>query len=330
MALWFLAISHWAAPTLADEPVAQSSASQRDERVPANHVLVIGIDGTRRDALKAAKTPNLDALIREGKIWRNTQILSDRPTENDTVSGPGWSSFLTGVWADKHGIQDNSFKGKQVDQFPHFFARIRQHFPNAKMGSFVDWKPIDDHLVRDADIRVCHEANNVDQYTANDKKLAKECSAFLSGSAPHVAMVYFGAADEAGHKDGFHPSVPRYVDAISQIDTHVGQLVKTIKSRPNYDAENWLVIVSTDHGGQGTGHGGGHSIPEIRQTWMIVSGPAVVTSPTQKPSDETEAPTFVVDVAVTALVHLGVSLNPMWDLDGKPVGIPVLTASEPN
>jgi arylsulfatase A-like enzyme len=127
-------------------------------------------------------------------------------------------------------------------------------------------------------------------------------------------MVYFGSVDETGHKVGFHPSVKPYVAAIEVIDGHVGQLLKAIEGRPGYKQENWLILVSTDHGGRGTGHGDGHKVPEICTVFLIVSGTAAEKGKIQKQ-------TYLVDLPVTALVHLGVKIDPAWKLDGQPVGL---------
>src|SRR4051812_20813467 len=70
----------------------------------AKKVLIIGIDGCRPDALRAAKAPNLEALIRDGAYSGKAQ------TGDATISGPGWSSMLTGVWRAKHGVRDNRFE----------------------------------------------------------------------------------------------------------------------------------------------------------------------------------------------------------------------------
>ena len=86
-----------------------------------------------------------------------------------------------------------------------------------------------------------------------------------------------------------------------------------MRSRTTYDTEDWLIISSTDHGRTSDGEHGGDSNEE-RTIYLLVSGPS-----TQRgtPSE----PAFVVDVSVTALTHLGIRIDPSWQLDGKPVGI---------
>ncbi|WP_417849909.1 alkaline phosphatase family protein [Thalassoglobus sp.] len=284
------------------------------EEAPRNRVLVIGIDGIRRDALLQAETPNLKSLIKQGAFSENTEILGERYSKNNTISGPGWSSFLTGVWADKHGVHDNSFEGRNYDEFPHFFSRVKEQFPKARTGSFVDWEPIDKFIVRDADVRKVYPSQGADEYAQKDVEIAKDAVAFLEEDQPHVVMVYFGAVDETGHRYGFHPSVKQYMSAIETVDGHVGAVLKAMKSRTDYDQENWLVIVSTDHGGVGTGHGDGHDKPEIRNTFLIVSGANSMTG-------QIEEQTYLVDLPVTALTHLGVKIDPKWKLDGKAVGL---------
>src|SRR5262249_2131553 len=104
--------------------IATVSSAADDTAAKTKKVLFIGIDGCRFDAVKAVDAPNLDRLMAEGCYDADCQILGDRYTGNDTVSGPGWSSILTGVWADKHGVDNNDFKVKHYDQYPHFFARL--------------------------------------------------------------------------------------------------------------------------------------------------------------------------------------------------------------
>lgn len=307
--------SCWSRPVLSI-CVCLTSAVLAAEEPPARKVLLIGIDGCRPDAIEQAEAPNLDRLAEHGARSLNTSILGPRPTKNDTISGPGWSSIYTGVWADKHGVQDNSFAGKNYERYPHFFTLLRQAKPDAVTASFCDWKPIHDHILSDANVAegVTEEVKGADAWQAADERLARLASKYLREANPDAVSVYFGHIDETGHAKGFHPTVPEYVSAIERVDSFVGELLAAIESRPTAKNEEWLVIVTTDHGGQGTGHGDGHDIEEIRRVFLIVSGPGV-----KDPGSERQ--TYLVDAVPTALVWLGVKLDPKWELDGTPFGI---------
>ena len=300
----------WNVMLLHDQAVCRGS----EPTIPKGRVLVIGIDGVRPDALQIADTPAIDELITAGAFTNNTKILGDRYRDNETISGPGWSSFLTGVWADKHGVNDNTFRGENYEEYPHFFALLKQAFPKAVTGSFVDWEPIDTFILRDADVREVCPASSKDSLSQKDEKLAYKAAEFLAQQNPHAVFVYFGQVDEIGHQDGFHPSVPSYLQALQAVDAHVAILVKAIQSRPEYVAENWLVVISTDHGGRGRKHRGGHDVPEIFTTFLVVSGSSSIQG-------EIEEPSYIVDIPVTALTHLGVAVDVAWQLDGKAVGI---------
>jgi endonuclease/exonuclease/phosphatase family metal-dependent hydrolase len=69
------------------------------------------------------------------------------------------------------------------------------------------------------------------------------------------------------------------------------------------------------------GHGG--DSPEEATVFYLASGPsAMVGRPEEGPE--------VVDVAVTALTHLGIALDPVWDLDGEVVGIDPVPPQTPD
>ncbi len=103
-------------------------------------VLYIGIDGCRHDALVAAQTPHIDGLVERGTRFVGTEILSPNRTDDaNTVSGPGWSNLLTGVWPDKHGVGSNRFLFPKYKDYPHFFQRAKTAKPELKTASYSDW-----------------------------------------------------------------------------------------------------------------------------------------------------------------------------------------------
>jgi predicted AlkP superfamily pyrophosphatase or phosphodiesterase len=283
---------------------------------PAKKLLFIGIDGTRFDAVEQAETPNLDQLRQEGIYSPTCLILGERYNKNDTVSGPGWSSILTGVWADKHGVQNNTFAGTNYGEFPHFFARLKEARPAARTASLVTWKPIEEKIVSAADVSRNYEQKehtiaDCDRY---DNEATDEAVKQVAESNPDALFLYIGQVDVTGHTHGFHPTVPEYIAAIERADKLVGRTVAAVKGRKTFDQEDWLVIVTTDHGGKGKGHGGGHNDPDVLHSFLIVSGPAARRG-------RFEEQVYLVDAPVTALVHLGVPLKPEWKLDGRAVGL---------
>lgn len=289
-----------------------SLTAMGDERRPK--VLVIGIDGCRPDALQVARTPNLDKLTAAGAYFDGTDIRGPEATDPaDTVSGPGWSNLLTGVWPAKHGVIDNKFTDPQYDRYPHMFVRLKAARPAAVTASFSTWKPIADKIVREADVNRNFSDEPTD-YPLWDAQAAEACAAHLLEADPDLTVLYQGQVDETGHAHGFHPTVTQYIAAIETVDRNLAAVLDAIAGRPSSPSEDWLVIVCTDHGGLGTGHGGGRNEPDIRRTFLIVSGP----SAERGRSDES---TWQVDVVATALTHLGVELHAEWGLDGRAVGL---------
>jgi len=280
---------------------------------PVKKVLVIGIDGCRFDAVKQAEAPHLDALMSAGAVAQPTRIFPAHYREADTISGPGWSNILCGVWADKHRVMDNEFTAPNYEEFPHFFTRLKEANPDAVTASFSDWGPIAQKIVSSAD--VVFDASQTDHdYVTGDVEIAAAASKYLREADPTATVVYLGQVDEAGHQEGFHPSVAPYVKAIEQVDGHIGELLEAVESRPTRQDEDWLILVTTDHGGSGTGHGGGHDNPEVACSWLVVSGDAA--QPGKIAGEHGQ-----VDLVPTALQHLGVEIDPAWKLDGAAVGL---------
>ena len=93
----------------------------------------------------------------------------------------------------------------------------------------------------------------------------------------------------------------------------VGRLVAAIQARPTYADEDWLILISTDHGRTDEGGHGGDS-DEERIIFFLAHGRSVVREPIETAAN-------IVDIAVTALTHLGVEIDAAWNLDGRSVAL---------
>src|ERR1044071_3819010 len=220
-----------------------------------NKVLIIGIDGTMPSALAVARTPNLDALKSNGCY--STRVVSHPVTH----SAASWSSMFTGVWGDKHGVNDpgNSVAGNQFTNYPSFYKHIEAANSNLNTLAFARWAPMLT-AVPDADVKLSFDT---------DAAVTDETCRRLTNSNPDVFGMLLLDVDSAGHSYGWGPTVTNYVRAIETADGRVGQIIGALTNRPTYLQENWLVIVQTDHGEHD------HPDPErSRIVFTILNGPS--------------------------------------------------------
>lgn len=263
-----------------------------------NKVLILGIDGCRPDALLAAKTPNLD------KLWQNGAYTFKAKTDDLSWSGVCWTSMLTGVWKEKHKVYGNSYENPNIEEYPHFFNLAKQQYSQLKTYSIINWSPIH-KILKD------NEAN-VMSHGLTDSLVTKSVANTLKNDEVDVMFVHLDDVDHAGHSTGFTPDNPEYINAIEETDMNIGEIVKSLQKRKNYANENWLILVSTDHGGSGTNHG--EATPEHTTIFYIASGKDVEKG-------EIKKQVYITDVAVTALKHLNVALKEEWELDGNVSGL---------
>ncbi len=289
---------------------ASPVAAQTETSSKTKKVLLIGIDGVRPDVLAEVYTPELDALIRAGAYSARAQ------TSVQTVSGPAWSSMLTGVWPDKHGVRNNDFAGNNYAEYPDFLTRIEQVRPDLNTFVVADWLP----LVADEDggpligaapdTKVTFDGYEVG-WAAADERSVDVAVQHLRTADPDAAFVYLGNPDETSHQAGSIGE--EYRAAIALADKQVGRLMAALRSRPSFAGEDWLILVSTDHGRRADG-GHGRPSPEERTIFYLASGSSTAQGTIALVPE-------IVDVAVTALAHLGIDIEPAWQLDGTVVGL---------
>lgn len=68
-------------------------------------------------------------------------------------------------------------------------------------------------------------------------------------NCPHMLVVYLHLIDGNGHKHGFGFEVPEYRSAIQAVDVQVGKLIDAVRTRATKHQEDWMLAVTTDHGG---------------------------------------------------------------------------------
>ena len=265
-------------------------------------LLFIGIDGCRPDALTQAQTPNIDGLI-NGGIYINDALCSING--QPTVSGPGWSTMITGVWFDKHGVSDNSFSGSNFDEYPPFNVLMEESGQEYHTASFIRWTPIHTQIFGSTmDYNELH--------STYDGSVAQGAADYMSTPNLDVLFLDFDDVDIAGHSYGYSPEANQYINAIENVDEYIGWVIDAMENRPTFQNEDWLVMITSDHGGIDYSHGG--QTIEERQIPIILSGSlvSVETLPEQS---------YLTNMVPTLLHYFGIENNCEWQLDGISMGL---------
>ena len=302
-------------PLLVPSLVALAGAVPQDADPRTPRALMVFVDGFVPDAIAATETPTLDRLM-EGGAWS----LEAR-AESTTISGAGWTTFLTGVHFDKHGIPDNQFLSPNAEQFPPVTARLKEARPGAITAVAQSWEPIARHVTAHANAThsIYYDFYQFDEDYFDDASvdalLVDAMLPLLRGEPLDLAVVMLGELDGVGHLEGnqhYHAGDALYQRKLRQIDAEIGRLLEAIEARPERDQEDWLVILTADHAGS-RGRGHGLNIPSHREMPFLVHAPWVV------PGEIWPAPK-APDLVRTVLHHLGVEPAPAWGLDGAVIG----------
>ena len=220
--------------------------------------IFIGIDGAQLEQLlllglqgEAEEILGLDIV--EGYAGG----VEGTASQQGTSSGPGWSTLLTGVWVDQHGIPGNNNQPVASD-VTSIFEYINNASPNATMASVVNWSPINTgHFARE--MGLLGDPAIVDHVVSglSDDAVTDTVVDLINTEAPDFTFVQLDEVDGAGHSSGFGEA---YDNALINASNQVGEILAAVAAREAaHPDEDWLVIVSTDHGRDplsGSSHGG--------------------------------------------------------------------------
>lgn len=228
---------------------------------PATHVLLIGVDGTNLDKILQYTWNNPDStgfqeLMDEGTTSA-TSIVG-----HTTISGPSWTTILTGVWDTKSGVINNLFNPKPYHDWPTVFNMLENHDPSIDTAVVADWKYINDMAaagVSPVEPEDNHYIAFDTSWADTDQKVTDKTIALIAAAdadTPTFLFSYQVQVDEAGH--AFGGGSAEYRDAVINVGENIAEIMDAVHAAELATGEQWTVIVTTDHGHQqskGFGHG---------------------------------------------------------------------------
>ncbi len=224
-----------------------------------------------------------------------------KDNEQHTSTAPGWAALTTGVWGVENGITDNGMPKKiehktfmleaaegaygnteyrttfAASWLAHFnenymdeIEYLREHSSSPVAKTELSGADADtvtqylDEIAKSTDISMRHK------YVKNDEELHEYLLSCVEEGGENERDIIFGiyeGTDHNGHSTGFGNDNYKYIKGFRDEDAMAYELLQAIYSRPSYESEDWLIVITTDHGGYKTWHG--NQTYEERSTWIV-------------------------------------------------------------
>ena len=227
-------------------------------------ILIVGIDGLMiHRVIDSGRTMHLKSL-------RDTSYFVDTVVDMPTVSGPSWSTILTGQRQNVHGVIDNHFKNHKLADAPDLLTKALNSNSDLKTYAAAGWPPLIDPndvgpVISDSrHLRFYNDGEKLG-YLRVDEEVLNHALETIKTISPDLSFVYFCGVDEAGHKYG-SVDTP-YFDAAERIDGYLKRLHQLLVD----SKDEWVLVVVTDHGHTDEGGHGGDSHQE-RASFVIGHG----------------------------------------------------------
>jgi len=245
----------FAAPEVRGEAYARQSGAYAGSaaNVRPKHVIVVGFDGLDARSLRCGHTPTMDRLADEG-AW-TLQSRSILPSS----SACNWHSFFTCSASEQHGFNNWNSRKPVLPAtqtlasglYPDVFAVCRLLRPKAETGFIYQWQGMPFCIDTNACSFVARTDPNLYSVKTFRDAASFACS-YIREKRPEFLSVCFGIPDGVGHEFGWGST--QYIKSVENCDAQLAKIVSTLKEEKML--EETVLIVFSDHGGKGQGHGG--------------------------------------------------------------------------
>lgn len=224
------------------------------------------VDGIPADVMEKLNTPSIDKISKEGG-FKQVIVGGEKNgySQTPTISAVGYNTVLTGTWVNKHNVWDNDIAEPNY-HYKTIFKLLKEQDSTKKIAIFSSWldnrtklvnMPFDHHVdgLEHDTVRYPHD-KETKYMLAIDQAVTDSAAAYIKSNGPDLSWVYLEYTDDMGHR---HGDGPQFYNAIEMMDKKMGQLWEAIQYRQKQFKEDWLIIITTDHGRDpetGRNHGG--------------------------------------------------------------------------
>jgi hypothetical protein len=286
------------------------------------------VDGISADVIEKLNPPALEEISKAGGFTRAyVGGAKGTYTQTPTISAVGYNSLLTGTWVNKHNVWDNDIADPNY-QYRDIFRIAEEYNPQLKTAIFSTWtdnrtKLIGEGLPQTGKVTLDYKFDGLELDTIKyphddnsdyihqiDEAVAAEAARYIRENGPDLSWVYLQYTDDMGHRYG---DSEKFYDAIKMADIQVGKIWNALKEREKEFDEDWLIVITTDHGRDavsGKRHGG--QSDRERLTWIVTNA--------DKLNDRFKQTPAMVDIMPSICNHMGIPIpdEVKKEIDGVP------------
>lgn len=249
----------------------------------SSHVLMVVLDGASGRAVQTArnlyKTPVLKSMFSHalytdyGLADSSVKIL-----QGEMNNARGWANLFTGNTS--HGVKSD---GQLVNlNGQHIFSWLMDSQTNISI--YASDKKFYENFVIDG-----IDAPKLETDLEVKNLLIEKLKNPLALSSDLI-VAEFNSVQLAGENSGFYGedgvATESVINAINILDGYIGELLEALKERPDYNKENWLVVVTSNYGGVMTTVESDDYYDDItRNTFTLIYNERLVSQVQGRPSD---------------------------------------------
>ena len=197
-----------------------------------------------------------------------------------------------------HGLTNSiASKNHYEGELESIFTKAHKKYPDAEIASIVAWSPINYGIIDGFDGMYLYPSTILEHSLPNSEVVDRALE-YIDNHDPKLLFIHFDEVDHAGHLYGWGSK--EYYEAMLSTDHDVREIYTRLEERDLL--KNSLFIITADHGGIETSHGGNSE--EEMTSFFAITGDGL--------ADDVEIGSMnIKDVATVILYSLGVDAEGM-------------------
>lgn len=244
------------------------------------------IDGVPADMIERLNTPTINEIASQGAYARAyTGGEVGGYSQTPTISAIGYTNLLTATWLNKHNVGGNSNLKPNYNYWTIFRIAKEQkkEYKTAIYSSWTDNRTVllGEGKKETGHLKIDYVCDGFDldtlRFPQKDKELhifdidehvSKQAAQGIRNDAPDLSWVYLWYTDDAGHIEGNGSFFDEYTQ---KADLQIERIWQAVQYREKHFDEEWMVVVTTDHGRTESGYGHGGQSERERTTWIATN-----------------------------------------------------------